>query len=136
VWYALMWRWGEKKFGIDRTNPYEGVQAYLEHIRSQREEVRKWCGYTGTRSWIVAEARAARGRISSKYRKSLLSLPSHDRHEIESKYQIDLDRISLIRSKIIGREELPVKVIKNAERCFDETGHYHRLKRWRKNWSG
>jgi len=134
IGFVQMWPWWEGRYGIDRKNPHQSVRAYLSFMSEQMEVAKQICGYSDEKAWVVGQARAARGSISKGYRRQLRKLPKKRQAEIETKYGVDLAHISSNRALQIGRKELDRKSMMLAERCFDETRHYQRLRRWRKAW--
>ena len=59
-----MWRWWEKSYGIDRTDPIPVAHAYLSHITKQLPKVRRKCKISRRhkkRNWIIAWVTGIRG---------------------------------------------------------------------------
>jgi len=59
-----MWRWWEKSYNIDRTDPIPVAHAYLTHITKQLPKVRRKCRISKRhkkKNWIVAWVTAIRG---------------------------------------------------------------------------
>ena len=59
-----MWKWWERAYNIDRTNPVDAATAYMKHIKKQydksnckfRSEERKWIA-----AWVTAIRSAKKG---------------------------------------------------------------------------
>jgi hypothetical protein len=56
-----MWPWWEKAYKIDRRNPEQSAEAYLQHVKSKIEKVKYACRYRSVeRTWLSAWATAIR----------------------------------------------------------------------------
>lgn len=137
IGFMQMWKWWEKAYNIDRRDPYQAVPAYLAYMEEQVGEAERWCKVKGERAWIVGLARASRGSIGKGYKRQLRKLPYQVKEYIADRYGVEVDDPGLKSSVAVrvGRKELPLKAIRYAERCYDETGHIKRLRRWRRRWA-
>ena len=56
-----MWPWWEKAYKIDRRNPEQSANAYLQHVKSKITKVKYTCKYRSVeRIWLSAWATAIR----------------------------------------------------------------------------
>ena len=56
-----MWPWWEKAYKIDRRNPKQSADAYLQHVKSKIEKIKNTCRYRSIeRTWLSAWATAIR----------------------------------------------------------------------------
>lgn len=75
-----LWPWWERKFDVDRRNPYQSTNAWLRHAADRFEAVsRKQCPkrWSERRKWQVAFTQVARGRVSKKNRYRCYQKSSH-----------------------------------------------------------
>tara|TARA_R110002074_G_scaffold41457_9_gene109876 strand:- start:1859 stop:2623 length:765 start_codon:yes stop_codon:yes gene_type:complete len=59
-----MWKWWEKAYGIDRTDPYRSASAYMTHVVKKLKKVKRQCDQRLVRkdknAWLIAWATAIR----------------------------------------------------------------------------
>ena len=55
-----LWRWWERRYNVNRSDPDQSAEAWLYHVVRQVPKARRICNAKGRRLWRIAQVRAVR----------------------------------------------------------------------------